>query len=144
MQYLMFHFPFSLTLFSEKKNNIRTTLSHSLNLCLHGFSIELIVFRLICCDTPCSISLKLIFKKNKKCNWEKSQITKWQSIKSTSVLFLILISLFRIRTVKSIHIYAYSSVLFEQLRFEDVRYEYSWNLTIRRKADKTFWFKLSF
>lgn len=116
--FIMFHFPFSLTLFSEKNNNIRTTLSHSLNLCLHGFSIELIVFRLICCDTPCSISLKLILKK--KCNWEKSQITKWQSIKCTSVLFLILISLFRIRTIKSIHIYAYSSVLFEQLRFEDI------------------------
>lgn len=62
--------------------------------------------------------IKTYFVKKKKCNWEKSQITKWQSIKSTSVLFLILISLFRIRTIKSIHIYAYSSVLFEQLRFE--------------------------
>lgn len=64
--------------------------------------------------------IKTYFVKKKKCNWEKSQITKWQSIKSTSVLFLILISLFRIRTIKSIHIYAYSSVLFEQLRFEDI------------------------
>lgn len=113
-------FPLFANTFQWKKNNVRTTLSRSLNLCLRGFSIELIVFRLICCDTPCSISLKLIFLKNKKCNWEKSQITKWQSIKSTSVLFLSLISLFRIRTIKSIHIYAYSSVLFEQLRFEDI------------------------
>lgn len=116
--FIMFHFPFSLTLFSEKKNNIRTTLSHSLNLCLHGFSIEWIVFRLICCDTPCSISLKLILKK--KNVTEKKVKLQSDRVKSTSVLFLILISLFRIRTIKSIHIYAYSSVLFEQLRFEDI------------------------